>query len=223
MKPKLHFYDLLILLPVALPFVYLAYVYTRLPAIVPVHFGIDGRADRYGNKSGLWEVAAILAGISILLFILIRLIPKIDPKKSPRNPSDVYNKISILVVLLFSVINCFLVYSAEKGAFNIGNIFAAIMGLFLAVMGNLMHNIKPNYFVGICTPWTLENEMTWRKTHQLAGKIWVAGGLAIATISLLVPDRIAIYVLTAGTVILGIVPVVYSYISFKSPDNKINQ
>ena len=222
MKPKLHFYDLLILLPVALPFVYLAFAYTRLPAIVPVHFGIDGKADRYCNKSSLWEVAAILAGISILLFILIRFIPKIDPKKSLRNPPAVYNKISILIVLLFSVINCFLVYSAQKGALNIGNVFPSIIGLFLAVMGNLMNNIKPNYFVGIRTPWTLENEMTWRKTHQLAGKIWVAGGLAIAVISLLVPVRVAFYVLIAGTVVLAVIPVVYSYIFFKSLNKKTN-
>ncbi len=216
MKPRLHLYDLFLLLPVAAPFVYLAYRYPHLPASVPVHFNIDGTANRFGNKQELWGILAITGGISILLYLLIRFLPKIDPKKAPRNPDMVYNKIIIAVILLLSIINCLIIHAADKGAFDIGGAFPVVVGVFFAVIGNLMHNIKPNYFIGIRTPWTLENEATWRKTHQLAGKIWFAGGLSIALISLLLPARIAAYLSIAGVVVLAVIPVIYSYFFYKS-------
>jgi uncharacterized membrane protein len=62
-----------------------------------------------------------------------------------------------------------------------------LMGLLFSVLGNYMHSIKPNYFVGFRTPWTLENEDNWRKTHQLMARIWVPGGLLITIGTLLLP------------------------------------
>ena len=37
-----------------------------------------------------------------------------------------------------------------------------------------MHSIKPNYFVGMRLPWTLESEANWRSTHQFASRavVW---------------------------------------------------
>ncbi len=50
-----------------------------------------------------------------------------------------------------------------------------------------MHSIKPNYFAGMRTPWTLEDNDTWRATHRLAGKLWFAGGIILTIIALLLP------------------------------------
>jgi uncharacterized membrane protein len=67
------------------------------------------------------------------------------------------------------------------------------MGAFFAVLGNYMHSIKPNYFVGFRTPWTLESEDNWRKTHQLVSKVWVPGGLLIISgTSFLLPFKAGI-------------------------------
>jgi uncharacterized membrane protein len=74
-----------------------------------------------------------------------------------------------------------------------------------------MHTIKPNYFAGIRVPWTLNNEENWRKTHLLAGKLWFAGGLVLAVLCLLLPDTPALIVFFTATMILVIIPVIYSY------------
>ena len=34
-----------------------------------------------------------------------------------------------------------------------------------------MPSLKQNYFIGIKTPWTLENEMVWKKTHRITARI----------------------------------------------------
>lgn len=50
-------------------------------------------------------------------------------------------------------------------------------GLFL-VIGNVMGKLRPNYTVGIRTPWTLANDRVWDQTHRFGGKTFVfAGGL----------------------------------------------
>ena len=56
--------------------------------------------------------------------------------------------------------------------------------------------LKQNYFIGIKTPWTLENEEVWKLTHLYAGKMWVIGGLLVVVLSLIVPEEINFYFFT---------------------------
>ena len=94
--------------------------------------------------------------------------------------------------------------------------FIALIGAFDAVFGNYLQTVKPNYFIGIRTPWTLENEQTWRSTHRMAGRIWMVGGLLIIILSLVLTNYVTLGIIfTTITFILVIVPVIYSYIQFK--------
>ncbi len=220
MKPKLHFYDLFILAIIILPFLYLAYKYPQLPAVVPTHFGLNGKPDATGDKSSLWQILGISGVVSILLFLLMRFLPKIDPKKSAKYSAPVFNKIAVAVVLLLCAINFIIILAAENGSFNTGNTMTVMSGVFFAFMGNIMHSIKPNYFAGIRTPWTLENEETWRKTHQLGGKIWFAGGIVIAAGGLVLSSAAATVLLITAILIMTLVPVIYSYTYFKSLQTK---
>mgnify|MGYP000052596555 CR=1 FL=1 len=49
--------------------------------------------------------------------------------------------------------------------------------LAFAVVGGLMGKIRPNWFVGIRTPWTLTSKVAWVRTHRLGGWLFVAQGL----------------------------------------------
>jgi uncharacterized membrane protein len=51
--------------------------------------------------------------------------------------------------------------------------------VFFVVVGNYLGNLRPNYFVGIRTPWTLEDPETWRATHRLGGRLMFFGGLIL--------------------------------------------
>ncbi len=42
-----------------------------------------------------------------------------------------------------------------------------------------MGNVRPNYFAGIRTPWTLNDPEIWRATHRLGGRIMVYGSLLL--------------------------------------------
>ena len=178
---------LMIFLIIILPLIYTGTIYSSLPETIPTHFNLLGKADSYGNKTNIWFISLLLAAVSAGVYLLIKNLPRIDPKKTAKQSPELYNKIAIALVLFFCAINLVIVYSSLNRSTNINNIIFPMVGLLFVVMGNYMHSVKPNYFVGFRIPWTLENEDNWRKTHQLAGKLWVAGGLLITISTLLLP------------------------------------
>ena len=76
-----------------------------------------------------------------------------------------------------------------------------IIGLLFAFLGNYFKTIKPNYFIGIKTPWTLENEEVWKKTHLIGGKLWFIGGLLMA-LTFVLPNKMQFYTFMGITAVI---------------------
>ncbi|UWY30540.1 SdpI family protein [Flavobacterium sp. TR2] len=74
---------------------------------------------------------------------------------------------------------------------------------------------RPNYFVGIKTPRTLENQEVWKTTHLFAGKLWFIAGLIIILGGLIFDSAIFAKVFLAIVFTIAIVPIAYSYLKFR--------
>ncbi|MDE3252532.1 MAG: SdpI family protein [Bacteroidota bacterium] len=207
---------LIILFIICIPLVYTAYLYPSLPETIPLHFNIEGKPDGFGNKSKIWWVTLLLTLVSGFVYLIITNLPKIDPKKTARQSPELFHKIATILVIFLSAINLVILFATQKGAFSFGKPILPLLGLLFAVLGNYMHSIKPNYFVGFRTPWALENADNWRKTHQLVGKIWVPGGILLMLASFLFEGKTAIIVFYAIMTILVLVPLLYSYRYYKN-------
>ena len=193
-----------------LPFVYLAYIWNRLPEKVPMHWNVSGEIDDYGNKNELLFMLLLVVGLPYLIFLVI---PHIDPKQKLQNMGNKLNNLRFVLSLFMSALAIFILYSVQQKTSNTGLIFA-IVGLLFAFLGNYFKTLKPNYFIGIRTPWTLENEEVWKKTHLLGGKMWFIGGLLMA-ITFVLPEPVNIYIFLSITAIITIIPIIYSYLEFK--------
>jgi uncharacterized membrane protein len=90
------------------------------------------------------------------------------------------------------------------------------LGVMFAVLGNLMGKLRPNYFAGIRTPWTLQSRTVWIKTHRLGGCLMVGGGVVILIGSLLVPSSLCLIAALVTLVFCSIIPAVYSYFSYRT-------
>ena len=200
---------------VALPLVYLMKVYPALPAIIPTHFGFDGKPNGYSEKQNIIWVVLLVTTLSVGAYLLIRNLPQIDPKKTAGQSAGHLQKIGIAVVALMSVITISILYSSQQGAISFNRLFNPLMGVFFIVVGNLMYNIKPNYFVGIRVPWTLESPDNWRATHRVGGKLWVLGGILITACSPFLQGETGEYFFLSTTLILALVPIIYSFVYFK--------
>jgi uncharacterized membrane protein len=58
-----------------LPVLYFIGIYNSIPQTVPLHFGIDSKADRYGSKEELIWVVTALSVVAIGIYFLIRFLP----------------------------------------------------------------------------------------------------------------------------------------------------
>lgn len=204
----------------AVPAIYLALVWNKLPEKIALHFDLEGEADRLGNKNELLLTVALIAGMNIIVYLIITNVYRIDPKKYAAENKGRLQRIAFATVAFLSAILCLIIYSAQNGImhFKTGLIFSAT-GLFLAIIGNYLPNLKPNYFAGLRLPWTLENADNWRKTHALAGKLFFSGGLALAVICLFLPSVPAIIIFFTVVTILVLVPCIYSYRLYKAQKN----
>lgn len=213
---KFTYMDITALAIWLLPAVYLFSIYNVLPQIVPLHYGADGKVNRYGDKSELIMVTGIMLFAGALVYLLLKFLPAIDPKNKVKYGEETFRKIAFGVLFFVSVLNIAILYVTVHRNLPIDKIILPIAGLLFTFIGNMMNNIKPNYFAGVRTPWTLESEDTWRATHRLAGKLWFTGGLVITAATLILPPLPATIAFSAGVVALTLIPVIYSYIYFKN-------
>jgi immunity protein, SdpI family len=199
------------------PLVYLAIVWKEIPEIVATHFNLHGEPDQFGSKTQLWIGIGAFAVVSVLIYLLLINVHRIDPKKRAIENKDRLLRIAFTIVVFTTLVSLMLIHAAvvEGGVkFNVRYMFAG-MGFLWAIVGNYFPNLKPNYFAGLRLPWTLENEENWRKTHWMAGKLWFAVGVIIGVMWLFISPTPGIIISFILLMITVIVPIVYSYRLYK--------
>jgi len=212
---KTNAFSIIVLIILIIPIIYLGFVFNSLPPQVATHFSINGEPDDYSSKETLVFLVTFLLATAIGVYLLLTNIQRIDPKRAAGQSKESMMKIGLAIVILISGIAIVIINSAINNAISLGKFMLPALGLFFAYLGNLMYSVKPNYFVGIRTPWTLEDEDTWRKTHQVAGKLWFAGGILITLITLIVAPEAGTIAMISIISIMTLIPVVYSYRYFK--------
>ncbi|MCB0464079.1 MAG: SdpI family protein [Aequorivita sp.] len=204
--------ELPILAIVLLPFIYLVYVWNELPNKVPMHWNIKGEIDRYGDKSEMIIIPFILPLFVYLIFLVV---PKIDPKNKLNKMGGKLQAIKFLLTTFMSIFALFIIYTAKNQSFSNPNYIVLLIGVLFIILGNYFKTIKPNYFIGIRTPWTLENETIWKATHKLGGKIWFVGGTLIVVFSLILDKSLNFMIFMIITGLITIIPIVHSYLMYK--------
>ena len=206
------FKELILWILIVIPFIYLAMVWKNLPAQVPTHFDFAGNPNDWSQKTSL---PYMIAAMGIGSYLLMLLIPYFDPKKKIAQMGEKYYSLRLIFSLFMSAISFYLLYVSNKGEIN-PYILIAIVGASDTVFGNYLQTVKPNYFIGIRTPWALENETPWKSTHRLAGRMWMIGGLLIIFIAFLTKSNYVLGISFAViTLIITLVPIVYSYLEFR--------
>ena len=78
-----------------------------------------------------------------------------------------------------------------------------------------MPSVKPNYFIGVRTPWTLESEQNWRATHRFTGWLWTLDGFFMLILGLLVKSaKFYATISFINVLLVAFLPVLYSFLLF---------
>ena len=157
--------------------------WSKLPPEVVTHWNLLGKAN--GSSSRAW---AALAGPGIILglTLLFQVVPRIDPR---RENYDKFREVYWLVVngllLCLLVFHLAILASGAGAAVSVQRVSAGCLAVLMLVLGNSLGRIRPNWFMGVRTPWTLESPEVWRRTHRVAAWLLVGAGVVTGTAALI--------------------------------------
>jgi len=193
------------------------YFYANFPEQVPTHWNYKGEIDNYSSKA---FAAFFFPALNLGLYLMFLGLPYLDPKKERYQQfAKVYHVFKTVFVIFMTFIY-FLTGAAGLGyPVSIGSIMPFSIGLLFIVLGNYMSKIKPNWFMGIRTPWTLSNEEVWNKTHRIGGKMFIAMGL-IMVIGTFIPNNEYWKIFPFAIIAFVFIPIIYSYLAYRKLEKK---
>lgn len=184
------------------------YFYFNFPARVPTHWNLAGQPDGWSGRGvGAFLFPVIILGVYLMFLIL----PVLDPKqKNYLHFAKTYHLIKNLLVLFLAGLYFVASFNGLGYSLPINIFVPSGVGLLLIILGYCLPRLKPNWFIGIRTPWTLSNETVWQKTHQFGSKIFMLGGL-ILILGVFLPGVVFGPIFILAILILALAPIVYSY------------
>ena len=188
------------------PIIFGMIVWNKLPESMPIHWGVNGEADRWSSKP-------FAVFVLPLLILAIHGICIFASRKDFRNKKQSPKVMGLVLWIcpLLSVMANSLTYAISLGKeINVLFVVSLTMGALFVLIGNYLPKCQQNRTVGIRIIWTLKNEANWNATHRFAGKVWVIGGLLLMASSLL-PYSILPWAMIALLVVFISLPVLYSY------------
>jgi|KBSSwiStaDraftv2_1062776.scaffolds.fasta_scaffold35676_4 uncharacterized membrane protein len=188
------------------------------PDRFPMRWEMSGEVGRYGNRTE--GLLALPAG-GVLVYLLMLFLPRLDPGRlNYAKFAGAWYTIRASSLALLAVLYVVMILSARGVAIDMLRFIGLAVGAMLFVMGNVLGKIRPNWFVGVRTPWTLSSKRSWSKTHRLAGWVFVAGGLALMAAGLIgTPSAMGVAAVILAAGVLG--AVVYSYFVWKSDPDRV--
>lgn len=183
----------------------------RFPEQMAVHWGADGNVNGYGSHFiGIWLLPLMVAGLTLLLMGL----PYIDPKrKNIEQFRPFYNLFIFLFAIYMLYIHVLTLVWNLGYTFNFNTFIIPSFGFFTILIGQLLRHARQNYFIGIRTPWTLQDERVWNETHRQAGIVFMVSGV-ITLAGLLLPE-LAIWLLMIPLFVAAIYSIVLSYFLYR--------
>lgn len=187
------------------------WAYPRLPGRMASHWGPGGEVNGWMPKAVCaWLMPAMMAGLTGLFFAVLL----IDPLR--KNIDSFFGYYAGFIIIM----NLFLL--AAHGwmiLWNLGiqipsNVFIPIgMACLFFYCGIVLSHVKPNWFIGIRTPWTLSNEIVWQKTHQLGGVLFRIAAIIIL-IGAVFPKYAIVFVLVP-VLTVSLVTLIYSFVVWR--------
>lgn len=200
-----------IILIILISFIVGIYFYHLMPEKMASHWDIQGKVNGYTSK--FWGLF-LMPIISIGLFLLFILIPKIDPLKENIKKFENFFDSFVSVIILFLFFLYLLTVAWNFGfRFNFTQLLAPAFSFLFYYTGILIENAKRNWFIGIRTPWTLSSDKVWDETHRLGGKLFKITG-AIVFLGIFFPTY-AIFLLIFPIILVSLYLVFYSYFEYK--------
>ncbi|MFA7249349.1 MAG: SdpI family protein [Dehalococcoidia bacterium] len=196
-----------------------AFAWNRVTLPIPTHWNAQGEIDGYGGRfAGLLLVPLIAVG----MYALLALVPRIDPARANyASFTGPYSVIRGALTATMGAVHGLVVATALGYPIDAGRWIPVGVGVLLIVIGNVLGKVRPNFFVGVRTPWTLTSARSWEKTHRAGGRLFVIGGIGLALTSLAGQPWLVTALGVCGGIAL-VWLVYYSYAEWKVDPDRVS-
>lgn len=193
-----------------------AWAWNILPAdaAFPTHWGFDGKVN--GTMTKEWGLS-ILPIIALVISVMLAIVPRIEPQKENMIASRkafLAFWLSGLVVIAAS--HALIIGSALGYPVDVPGTLIILIPISIAAAGNYLGKARPNFFLGVRTPWTLSSELSWDKTHRMLGRLFVLSALIVLAVRFAIGTEAAFLTLAATISGSAILAIVCSYVFWKN-------
>ncbi|QKY19299.1 SdpI family protein [Halolamina sp. CBA1230] len=182
-----------------------------LPAEMATHWNPAGEPDATLSKP---IALGLVPGLTALLLGALYVLPRVDPKgENIERFRATYDWFVVGLAATLSVVHVGIV------AYNLGYRFPFVSLVLVAVAGLLyaagvvLERAEQNWVVGIRTPWTLESEAVWERTHAVGATLFKLTALAVLLGAVF--PQFSMLLLVGPLVVTTVALTVYPYLLYR--------
>jgi uncharacterized membrane protein len=147
---------------------------------VPMHFGLNGQPDRYGDRTELGVLLVFMAAMTAITAGMMGWYAGRSEEQSRRRGLRMGQFISLIAIGGTTALLGWAALGGAAGAtaFSPGWTIA-LLGLILTLIGAGLGRVGPNPLVGVRTPWSYKSRLAWDRSNRLAGRLFFWFGLIL--------------------------------------------
>jgi len=186
------------------------------PDRIPVHWGLHGQVDRYGGR---FEGLLLFPLVTVALYLVTLALPRIDPGRlNYARFAGAYTVVRFGLIGFMAAVYGLMQIQIRGHQIDVEHALFVLVGILFSLLGTVMGKIRPNWFFGIRTPWTLSSKASWIRTHRLGGWVFLMGGIAMIVTSMIPAARISVLVAFGAGLVWT---VIYSYLVWRKDPERI--
>lgn len=193
-------------------------VFDHLPPEIATHWNLWGEPDGWSSRA---LGATMLPAILTAMFVLFTwFVPRVDPRgESYAAFQATYDILVAATLAALGAVHVVVLGVALGWDVTIARAVPLVVGALFVVIGILMPRVRPNWFIGIRTPWTLSSDRVWERSHRVGGPLLVLGGLCIAA-SALARGEWSLALMLAGVIGSSLAAIGYSYWAWRQESRR---
>lgn len=204
-----------------LPLGIATYMYPRLPGRIPIHFGVDGQPDAWGDRISIFAGPVILGVVSFLVYVLLTNLHKIVPNRFKKHDAVMIRIFAVSMAGFLSMISiCILMATIWQGV-PLLNLLVGLIGLVLIGMGWFMLRAGPNLLSVNHESSAIMINGPADKSRIKTGRLIGCAGLIVLSAALVLKGSWLMGVFMVSMLLMGLLTVLYS--SSRSPQGSYQE
>jgi len=183
-----------------------------LLALPPVVVLLAWYHEENGDPT-FWLAPLFFWAIGMWIVLPILFIRQLEPRRAGVESMGLLPyRFALVMTLLMTIAPLGLVYVHWTREFVFRRALMIGLAFFVLFHANHLGKLRPNHFLGIRTPWTLNDPANWYATHRFASRTLTVAGLACLVLGILNAET---QWLTVAVIGAGFTNYAYSYWYFR--------